>query len=174
MTEHNMDDAYIIPGLELLGVGTTFTQEICDMLHHVPLLDDFTSVELGIIASHMHAYRAPPKTPILKEGDRTSYLFIVLEGSVSVYKEDAGAQRKRLAQISAGKSFGEMSMLDDLPCSADIMSDSGCRLLLIGRDSFRRLIETQPMIGGRLLWRIARLISLRLRQTSSQLVDYLG
>jgi len=166
--------APVISGLELLGAGTSFTAEICEMLHKIPLFDDFTTSELAQVASHMHAFRAPQNTLILKEGDRTSYLFIVLEGSASVYKEDTNGTRKRLAQITAGKSFGEMSLIDDLPCSADICTDTTARLLLIGRDNFRRLIEHHPMVGGRLLWRLARLISLRLRQTSSQLVDYLG
>lgn len=173
MNENTLS-APVINGLELLGAGTSFTEEICQMLHNIPLFDDFSAAELGTIASHMHAYRAPQKTHIIKEGDRTSYLFIVMEGSVSVHKEDAAGNRKQLAQIPSGKCFGEMSLIDDLPCSADIVTDTTARLLLIGRDNFRRMIDVHPMVGGRLLWRLARLISLRLRQTSSQLVDYLG
>jgi CRP/FNR family cyclic AMP-dependent transcriptional regulator len=162
-----------IEGLEMLGAGTSFTEEICAMLSKVPIFDDLTRAELNILASFLHAFRAPKKTVILKEGGRTVYLFLVLEGSVSVHKEDKDGKQKLIAKIMPGKSFGEMSLLDDLPCSATITTEAETRVLLISRECFRRMIELNPALGVRLLWKLARLISLRLRRTSSQLVDLL-
>ena len=143
------------------------------MLSSVPIFDDLTRSELNTMASFLHAFRAPKKTVILKEGARTVYLFLVMEGSVSVHKEDGNGRQKLIAHITPGKSFGEMSLLDDLPCSATITTEAETRVLLISRECFRRMLDLNPALGVRLLWKIGLLMSLRLRQTSSNLVDHL-
>jgi len=163
----------VLADLELLGEGTSYREEICGMLVNVPLFDDFSPAELRLIASHMHAYRAPPNATLLQEGERGGYLGVVVEGRIGVYKEDGSGHAKQIASITPGKSFGEMSLLDEMPSSAAIVTVADTKLVLISRENFRRMVDDHPALGVRLIWKIARLISLRLRQTSGQLVDYL-
>lgn len=162
-----------LDGMELLGVGTTFRDEVYDMLTDVPLFDNFSPDELSLITAHINAYRAPAGITILNEGERGCFLCIVVEGRVGVFKQDGNGEKKQIAAITPGKCFGEMSLIDELPYSAGIAALTDTKLVLISRDNFRRIVDDHPVLGVRLVWKIARLISLRLRQTSGQLVDYL-
>lgn len=167
------DSADIVGNLELLGEGTSFQDRICDMLSKVSLFDDFTPAELQLMASHMHAYVARAGKSIIREGDPGGHLCMVISGKVGVYKEDASGKSRCIATITPGKSFGEMSLLDELPYSAGIVAQTDTELVLISRENFHAMVATCPSLGMRLIWKIARLVSLRLRQTSLQLVDYL-
>ena len=66
-----------------------------------------------------------------------------------------------------------MSLLDDLPYSATATAKDLTKLVLITRHNFERLTEEHPILGVKMLKKIARLMSLRLRQTTGVLVDHL-
>jgi CRP-like cAMP-binding protein len=70
--------------------------------------------------------------------------------------------------------MGEMSLLDELPYSATAVAREDTQLLLLTRMNFERLGIEQPVLCNVLLRQIARLMSLRLRQTTGILLDYLG
>jgi CRP-like cAMP-binding protein len=69
--------------------------------------------------------------------------------------------------------MGEMSMLDGLPHSATSIATDNCILLMLTKLSYEKLAEEQPVLCNKLLTQIARLMSLRLRQTTGILLDYL-
>lgn len=75
--------------------------------------------------------------------------------------------------ISGLNLIGEMSLIDGLPYSAPIRTIEACTLILLTRNNCTQCVQQHPALGVKLLLEIARLISLRLRQTSGQLVDAL-
>ena len=59
------------------------------------------------------------------EGEPTRGLYLVLFGTLSVYKNDpATGNSHRLATLESGNSFGELSLFDDAPRSATVMADT--------------------------------------------------
>lgn len=106
------------------------------------------------------------------EGDRESYMFVLAIGKLQIIKRDEDNTNKKLAIIRAGKSIGEMSVIDGMHHSATAVVLEEGKLLLLTKGSFDLLLSKNPVIGLILMKKISNLMSLRLRQTSGVLVDY--
>lgn len=64
---------------------------------------------------------------LIREGDRDKTLFLLRSGSVGIYREVDGEQR-RIAGVEAVNFVGEMSLLNDHPRSATVMVESDSAL----------------------------------------------
>lgn len=159
--------------LELLGDGKTFHDTICNMLLDAKGFETFQQHELAYLARHMKAYFVREGTTIFHEGDGVSYLFVLVQGRVCVYKEDSEHHNKLLSVISPGRIFGEISVIDNFPYSASVVAESNATFLLMSREDFRQCIEDKPVLGVRLLSLIARLLCARLRASSGQLIEHI-
>lgn len=160
--------------MELLGDGESCQDAICGMLNGTKAFEGFSQTELAFLARYMKAYRAHAGQTIFREGDDNSYLCVLVEGRVCVYKEDSNAEIKLLTVITPGRIFGEISVIDNLPHSASLIAKSDATLVLMSRESFRQCIENNSILGVRLLSLIAHMLCTRLRSSSGQLVDYIG
>ena len=160
--------------LEQLGSGTKFTSKIGDMLERADMFRDMTRSEVDIFADYMQAYRAPAGVEVLQEGLRESYMFVVAEGRLDILKNTGEYnESKKIATVRAGKTIGEMSLLDGLSHSATAKVVAPSILLLLTKGHFERMIKEQPEVSLSLIRKVAALMSLRLRQTSGVLIDYL-
>ena len=159
--------------MELLGEGTSFQETICDMLREAKGFENFTQPDIVFLAKHMKAYRVPEGVTIFREGERNSYLCVLIEGHVGVYKEDSDNEVKLLTTIQPGRIFGEISIIDNFPYSASIVAETEAVFLLMSREGFRECVDGRPVLGVRLLSVIASLLCARLRSASGQLVEYL-
>ncbi|MEJ2180543.1 MAG: cyclic nucleotide-binding domain-containing protein [Gammaproteobacteria bacterium] len=158
--------------MELIGEGETFKHELCDMIESAQMFSDFPRSDTEIVAGYARAYSVKNGTTIFNEGGKGSFMCLVVDGRVDVYKESDG-ERKRLTAIRPGKTMGEMALLDELPHSATTIAVEDTTLVLITKFHFDRLNEEHPALGNRILRKIAKLLSLRLRQTTGILSDYL-
>ncbi len=161
--------------LELLGSGTSYTTEIADMLERADMFRDMSRAEVDVFARYVQAYRAPVGVEVLVEGGRESYMFVVVEGKLNILKNSGGELdgKKKIATVRSGKTVGEMSLLDGLPHSATAVVLESAILLLVTKSHFDRLLKEQPEVALRIVHKMATLMSLRLRQTSGVLIDYL-
>jgi len=160
--------------LELIGSGTSFTAKIGDMLERADIFRDMPRKEIDALANYVQAYKAPVGAEVLIEGNRESCMFVLAEGKLDILKRTGEArEKKKLATVRSGKTIGEMSLLDGLPHSATAVVVETATLLLITKTSFDRLFTEQPEVALRLVHKMATLMSLRLRQTSGVLIDYL-
>jgi CRP-like cAMP-binding protein len=163
-----------MPGeLELLGLGRNFTDELCSMFESVQMFGDFKRQEVECLARFVKAYRAPAGCTLIHEGKSGGFMCILVSGRLEVLKQDDSQQPKRLAVIRPGKSIGEMSLIDGLPYSATVQAEQESTLLMLTRDNLAALNREYPKLAYRLLYQLSRLLSLRLRQTSGILVEYI-
>jgi CRP-like cAMP-binding protein len=159
--------------IELLGDGQSFRDTICAMLTEVKGFESFEQSDLLFLARHMQAYRARKGITIFCEGDQNCYLCVLIQGRISVFKEDQDNKSKLLGTITPGKVFGEISIIDNLPHSASLIAESDAIFLLMSQEGFRQCTEHEPILGVRLLGLIARLLCARLRSASGQLAEYI-
>lgn len=158
--------------MELIGEGESFKHELCDMIESAQMFNDFPRSDTEVIAGYARAYSVRKGATIFKEGGKGSFMCLVIDGRVDVYKDNDG-HTKRLTTIRPGKTMGEMALLDELPHSATTVAVEDTTLVLITKFHFDRLNEEHPALGNRILRKIAKLLSLRLRQTTGILSDYL-
>lgn len=158
---------------EVLGAGPTFHEAICSMLQTAKVFEGFEKSELMYLARHMRAYQVPAGGTIYHEGERDGYFSVLIEGRISVYKEDSDDQVKFLNAIPPGSIFGEISVIDNRPTSASLVAESDVVIVDMSRESFQQCVNENPTIGVHLLNLVARILCARLRSVSGRLVDYI-
>jgi CRP/FNR family transcriptional regulator/CRP/FNR family cyclic AMP-dependent transcriptional regulator len=90
------------------------------------------------------------------------------QGEVKIVKDD-----KMLTILFKGRSFGEMSLIDNQPRSANAMAIEYCEYLSIDNEQFIALCKDHSFLATQFILKIIRLLSQRLRQTSGQLCEFL-
>ncbi|HEY9200367.1 MAG TPA: cyclic nucleotide-binding domain-containing protein [Gammaproteobacteria bacterium] len=135
---------------------------------------DFSWDEICHISEHMSAYSASKGTVIFDEGAEDSTLGIVIRGKIDIIKRQSGSRANVIASILPSQSFGEMSLLDGEPRSAQAVAATDVELLLLTRKDLFKLREQHPKLAFDLLWLVSRMLSQRLRRTSGNLVAQLN
>ncbi len=135
---------------------------------------EFEWKEIEALSVYTAAFKAAKGTLIVTEGSREQYMGIVIAGQVDVKKRRADGNQRTIAQIGPGKTFGEMSLVDGEPRSASIVAATDSTLLIIKKEHVDRIRKEAPGIGFKLFFKVSRILSQRLRQTSSILADALG
>ncbi|MBF0517256.1 MAG: cyclic nucleotide-binding domain-containing protein [Nitrospirae bacterium] len=108
-----------------------------------------------------------PETVIIREGEFTEAVYIVLEGLLGVFVSASGF--KQVASIGAGEIIGEMSYLENLPTSATVIAVEPSIVLSISKDAIDDRINNDPTFGNRLYRGIGTAISQRLRKAMSRI-----
>lgn len=160
--------------LESVGTVCPFNEELRDRLSATPMFADLSWPELKAISAYMRAYRVSPGAEIFSEGDAGDYFGLVLDGRIEVFKQDQNENRQLVGSIAAGKTFGEMALLDGERRSASCVAPVETTLVVLNRGNFDKLLHETPALGVKLLHKLARVLSQRLRVASGQLVDFIG
>lgn len=147
--------------------------EKCEMIDKTGWSNDFSWEEIKVLAKHMLFCQAQKGMIISREGAIESFMCLILEGTVKIMKEDFGRNKKLITSLATGAVFGEMSLIDGSSRSASIIANEDAILLVLTKDKFFYLMEETPRLGLKLVLKIAKSLSLRLRQTSGVLIDYL-
>jgi CRP-like cAMP-binding protein len=93
---------------------------------------------------------------IFHQGDPGDALFVIASGSVKVVlPSDEGAEPAIVAILGPGEFFGELAILDGAPHSATIVSVEPTETLVLHRDAFLDLIDSDPELRRALLASLA-------------------
>ena len=95
---------------------------------------------------------------VAKEGDPAVFFYLILEGEIRVTKT-YGNQKVVMAVHTAGKFFGEVPILLDMPYFVDGQARTPCRLLRYSKDQFWSLMRMCPSASKEIL----RTMAARLR-----------
>jgi CRP-like cAMP-binding protein len=159
--------------LEHLGDAVSFTDRIHALIPKCPLLENFSSAEIRLLAQFMEVYRAEPGVEFIQEGESGDFMLMVLEGRVEVHKRDRWNTPQLIAVVEAGRTLGEMSMIDGEPRFATCIAVEPAVIAVLNRESLARIIVEQPLLGAKILMELVLMLSQRLRATSSRLLGLL-
>ena len=96
-----------------------------EQLKRISIFKEFNEAELTAIYQKGEIRALKPSAHAVIEGEPSRGVFIILSGSVSVYKNDSTTgTMHRLAHLDEGSSFGELSLFDSAPRSATRASTS--------------------------------------------------
>jgi CRP/FNR family transcriptional regulator, cyclic AMP receptor protein len=97
---------------------------------------------------------------IVQRGRRTHGIFVVLSGSATAQIAGSGPGRA----ITAGQVCGEISFLDELPATVNVVASEPVEALYLDRPLMQSLIELYPHLGSRFYHSLAAILSRRLRE----------
>ena len=160
--------------LEHLGDATQFAPQIHALIPKCTLLENFSSAEVKLLAQFMQVYRARNGEEVLHEGDGGDFMLILIDGKVDVHKRDRWGSPQLLASVEAGRSLGEMSMIDGEPRFATCTAVGSVLIAVLDREALARIIVEQPLLGAKILMELVLMLSQRLRATSQRLLGVLN
>lgn len=143
--------------------------ERIEQLGAITLFRGLTLEALALIAHVAQEEEHAKNDIIFRHGDIGDKLYLILEGKVRISREVPGMGEEALAVVGPGSVFGEMSLLDDAPRSADARVHERCRLLIIAKDGFDDLLFLHKDLAYEVLWNVVRLLTGRLRETNDKL-----
>ncbi|MEP2775691.1 MAG: mechanosensitive ion channel family protein [Luteolibacter sp.] len=88
-----------------------------------------------------------PREALVTRGEQGDSMFLILEGSVEVVGKTEDGPRVVLATLSAGSSFGEMSLVTGETRNATVRAVSDVMVLEIRKDDLSPLISERPELA---------------------------
>lgn len=160
--------------LALHPSSSAFDEQLADRLQESPLFNPLTGSETLALARHLRVHHVAPGAWIFREGDAGDFLGVILDGHVEILKSDDSGQSHLIADARSGKTVGEMALIDGERRSASCRCVASTELAILARKDYEKLVESAPALAYKLVLRLARLMSQRLRQTTGHMLDHLG
>lgn len=135
------------------------------LLRQIPLFSDLEDDALSELAGSLKTQKFKKDTTVVSETDEGSMLYIINTGQVKISRLSETGKEVILAILGDGDFFGEMSLLDGLARSANVITLTEAEFFVLYRETFLKLIEKNPKIAIGLLKELA----LRLRKSDTQI-----
>jgi CRP-like cAMP-binding protein len=108
---------------------------------------------------------------IIKEGDRGTEAYIIVDGQVEITRRAPDGSEIVLAKLGDNQMFGEISMIDDsLPRSATVRAVTDVVIAIIPQKSFQEKLQNTPVAVKSIL----KVLAKRLAETNDMFVDLHG
>lgn len=125
------------------------------MLNTIPLFSSIPAERLAQLEQHFNHRTYPKNTILFMEGDTAGQLYIIESGMVSVYTDGADGKQLILNFLSDGDCFGELSLLDNKPRSASVMTLTDSKICSITREVFKTFLRDNPDLYDALICELA-------------------
>lgn len=118
-------------------------------------------------ACHLRDYKTGEH--IFREEEPGVGMYVILDGSVEIYRKGARGREWHFAELEEGDFFGELALLEEMPRTASAMARTPSRILGFFRPDLLSIVERKPRIGVQIMMNMARLIGQRLLHANEQL-----
>ncbi len=139
-------------------------------LEKVPLFKDLTVEELGKIAAITKTEEYEEGEVLFMEGEPGETAFVVISGSVEIYRTAKKSKDVVIQTFKSGDCFGEMSLFDGEPRSASARTKGTCILSSYTKNDLDQVIKQYPGIAISII----NILSKRLRAMTDKDIVYKG
>lgn len=119
---------------------------VIDLLKQSPLFGNADAETLDAISTNLLAVQFRSRRFIMLEGEEGDCLYLIASGQVEVLRESSPGRLERVALLSEGDAFGEVSLLDGTPRTRSVRSLGTTVLLAMRKADFQRFVVDR--IGG--------------------------
>lgn len=140
------------------------------ILRRVKILGGLSDAQLTRFAQFMELVPAPQWSVVVKQGDHGDTMYMILEGELRA-RLLAGGRETILTTLSAGEFFGDLSLFDHGPRSADVVANVDSTLLKVSASGFEKLIQEAPDLAAPFLLSTIKTLSARIRADNKRLHD---
>jgi CRP-like cAMP-binding protein len=153
-----------------------------ETLRKTPMFSNLPPEDLDRIAGISSVRHFARRAPVFREGDRADGFFIVVSGSVKLYKLSEDGKEQVLHILEAGQSFAEATIFEGgvYLAAAEALRDSD--LLFLPKRPFIELLEKNPKMALRVLGSLSKWLkrmtdlveNLALRDVEARLVFFVS
>lgn len=138
-----------------------------ELLQSMPYFSGLEAAELDAMKELFREIKFDKGAHFLKEGDRSDSLYFVVSGLVKVYKTSAGGREQVLHIAAPGDSLNDVSLYDDGPIAAGMLSLTPIVLYTIRKDAVMKILNG----NSRIMINVIRSLAQRIRRDSNLLED---
>jgi CRP/FNR family cyclic AMP-dependent transcriptional regulator len=137
-------------------------QNVAELMGQAPIFATLTERQLKGLAKSTKVIAYPAGTSIVKQGEPGIAFYIILSGGAEVRNGT-----RVLAHLAPGQFFGEMTLLDEQPRSADVVATQATECAVLSRWEFWGFAKSEPEVLQGVLQEMAR----RLRAANKALTE---
>lgn len=131
----------------------------------IPLFEGLAAPQLEELGTISVEKKFTKGEMIFSEGDAGDGFYVVMTGTVKIYKSSLDGKEKILHIFGPREPFGEVPVFTGKPFPANAQAIANSRLLFFPRTEFVRLISENPSLGLSML----AVLAMRLRQFAAQI-----
>jgi len=139
-------------------------------LRRIKILADMEEKQLESFVQFMEIVAVRQFAEVFRKGEHGDAMYLVLEGELRA-RVMVDKKETTLSTMTAGDFFGEISLLDAGPRSADVIANSDSRLLKISSASFARVMGEAPALAASFLYGLSQSIGARVRVLTKKYQD---
>jgi hypothetical protein len=140
------------------------------VVRRIKILADFTDEQLERFVRFMEIQPVRQWTEVVKQGQHGDAMYFVLEGELRVRILIDGKETI-LVTLGPGEFFGEISLFDHGPRSADVIANIDSTLLKITAHTFQELIMQAPDLAAPFLFAMGKTLTARIRADNKRYRD---
>jgi CRP-like cAMP-binding protein len=125
-------------------------EQTTTLLAGTRLFSGVDAAGLERIATRVTEIDVPPERVIARQGEIGTGFFIVVSGSVRVVRDG-----ETIATLGPGAFFGELSVLDQRPRIAQVVSNEPTTCLALASWDFEAVVQEQPSVAMAILRELA-------------------
>lgn len=129
-------------------------------LTQVPLFDGLTDEEIGALSRRLQSRHFPAGASIIDAEQPGEVAYVVLDGTVKVQIDRADGTEVILAILRAGEVIGEMSLVDSLGRSANVITMEPTAVAWMPRAAFWVCLREMPAMTFNLVGILSRRLRL--------------
>jgi signal transduction histidine kinase len=137
---------------------------VVQTLKTIPLFRGLSDDQLGHLVGIGETVSLGPNQIVFREGSHSHDLYVILDGSVKIYKSDSTGKELELKTGTPGEYFGELALLSGGERSATVVTMSTCEFFIVRREPFLALLSSAPA----LLTQMVAALSEDVRSTSER------
>jgi len=137
-------------------------------LRRIKILSQLNDAQLDRLTEFMELHQVPQWMAVVKQGDAGNGMFLILQGELRA-RVMVGDKETILATFGPGDFFGDMSLFDQGPRSADVIANVDSTVLKISDVAFDRLTREAPALATPFLQATARTLAARIRADNKRL-----
>jgi len=137
-------------------------------LRRIKILSQLNDAQLDRLAEFMELHKVPQWMAVVKQGDAGNGMFLILQGELRA-RVMVGEKETILATFGPGDFFGDISLFDHGPRSADVIANADSIVLRISDVAFDRLTREAPALTTPFLQATARTLAARIRADNKRL-----
>jgi protein phosphatase len=135
-----------------------------EILARIPIFEGLEYKDMARLLEIIEMRSARPQDVLVREGELGEEMYIILGGRVDVYK-----QEQHINELGPGDYFGELSIIDDIPRSATVITREPVTLLVLERGRLFGHLEKSPKMAAKIYWAFLRRMSIQIRQKDTEL-----
>jgi CRP/FNR family transcriptional regulator, cyclic AMP receptor protein len=134
-------------------------------IDELPLFDGLPAEQLAQLAGLLHRRTFPPGTNLITVEQPGEVVYIILSGTVKIHMEQSDGGDVIIAFGGPGDIEGEMSLLENVERSANVVTQETTTVLWMNRAHFQECLRTIPGMT----YNLVRIMSGRLRLANARI-----